>query len=117
MVLAAARHSDHPQQEASLCESVAAAAGFLRGEGATVRTRVLTGSATDLARSVCDEEGADLLMLTLHGGRGRRWFTNVAHAVLRCTNLPVLLVPIPDREQAIAIGGTSSRRRATYMLG
>lgn len=100
IVLAAARQAHDSSTAASLHESLNDAACQLGSAGATVHTRVLTGSAAALARSACAEERADLLILPLHSGRERRWFSAIANDVLRRTGLPALLAPISERTQA-----------------
>ncbi len=100
IVLAVARQPHDSSTAPALDESLSDAAHRLCDAGATVHTRVLTGSAATLARSACAEERADLLLLPLHSDRERRWFSAIANDVLRRTGLPALLVPIPEQPRA-----------------
>jgi nucleotide-binding universal stress UspA family protein len=74
----------------------------LRGESFQVRTQYIESSGENVATMICDfvnDEEADLIVMSTHGrtGIGRVLFGSVAHDVMECVNVPVLLIK-PDKE-------------------
>lgn len=72
----------------------------LRDENVRVRTHLIEGTA--VAHLICDyvkAEGIDLIVMSSHGRSGiaRVLFGSVAHAVMECVQIPVLLIQ-PDKE-------------------
>lgn len=69
-------------------------AGELRDRGVRVRTEVRRGDPVTEIASAARELEADLIAMTTHGrsGLGRLLFGSVAEAVLRTTELPVLMM-------------------------
>jgi nucleotide-binding universal stress UspA family protein len=83
--------------------SAAEEQGFLQEQTEALKRRGLTVSAEvrrgDPARSICHVAGKlqmDLIVLSTHGriGLGAVWEGSVANKVCRCTDIPVLLVPV-----------------------
>jgi nucleotide-binding universal stress UspA family protein len=71
----------------------------LRAEDIEVRTQVIEGLG--VASIICDyinDEGIDLVVMSTHGRTGisRFIFGSVAHNIMECTRVPVLLIH-PDR--------------------
>jgi nucleotide-binding universal stress UspA family protein len=72
----------------------------LRDEDLRVRTHVIEG--TGVSHLICDyvrAEGIDLIVMSSRGrsGLARMLFGSVAHAVMECAHVPVLLIQ-PDKE-------------------
>ena len=69
-------------------------AGKLRREGVNARAEVREGRVVDTLLACAEEWKADLAVLTTHGAGGfrRRWLGSVADALLRRSEVPVLLV-------------------------
>ena len=73
----------------------------LRDEAVHVRVQIIE-SGGDVANRICSYaqgEGVDLVVMSTHGrtGLARLMFGSVAHDVMHCIELPVLLVR-PDKE-------------------
>ena len=60
-----------------------------------VATRVSFGAAPEMIVQVADQAGVDLIVMSTHGrsGLNRFLYGSVAEAVLRGTQLPLLLIP------------------------
>jgi nucleotide-binding universal stress UspA family protein len=69
-------------------------AGKLRREGVNARAEVREGRVVDTLLACAEERKADLAVLTTHGAGGFRrwWLGSVADALLRRSEVPVLLV-------------------------
>jgi nucleotide-binding universal stress UspA family protein len=72
----------------------------LRNENLHVRTHMIEG--VDVGHLICDyvkAEGVDLVVMSTHGRSGiaRLLFGSVAHEVMTCLDVPVLLIR-PDKE-------------------
>lgn len=72
----------------------------LRDERLTVRTQMIEGAG--VAHLICDyilNEGVDLVVMSTHGrsGLARFLFGSVANEVMKCVNVPVLLIQ-PDKD-------------------
>jgi nucleotide-binding universal stress UspA family protein len=67
-----------------------------QGAGVPVYTRVMTGAPPEMILAVAEEAGVDLIVMSTHGraGLSRLLYGSVAEAVLRGTQLPVLLIPV-----------------------
>jgi nucleotide-binding universal stress UspA family protein len=67
-----------------------------RGAQVPVTTRVIVGAAPEMIVLVAEQSGADLIVMSTHGRSGliRFLYGSVAEAVLRGTQLPLLLVPV-----------------------
>ena len=63
--------------------------------GVPVSTRVAIGAAPELIVHVANQINADLIVMSTHGrsGLSRFLYGSVAEAVLRGTQLPLLLIP------------------------
>ena len=75
----------------------------LRNENIQVRTHMTEGM--DVPHLICDfirGEGVDLVVMSTHGrsGLGRLLFGSVAHEVVNCIDVPVMLIR-PDREPEV----------------
>jgi nucleotide-binding universal stress UspA family protein len=116
VVLAAVRPAHTQGADGELEAVLRDGAAQLRDHGASVRTRLIDGTVDELARRVCEEEQADLLALTLHGGRERHWFGDIAGRVLRRSCLPALLVPVNEIEHAAVVGGSATHQRAAPFI-
>ena len=73
----------------------------LRSEDITVRTQVIEGMG--VANIICDyinDEGIDLVVMSSHGRTGikRFIFGSVAHNIMECAKVPVLLIH-PDKDE------------------
>ena len=64
--------------------------------GVRVSTQVAFGAAPELIVHVADQINADLIVMSTHGrsGLSRFLYGSVAEAVLRGTQLPLLLIPV-----------------------
>src|SRR5206468_1487590 len=64
--------------------------------GVPVSTRVAIGAAPELIVHVANQINADLIVMSTHGrsGLSRFLYGSVAEAVLRGTQLPLLLIPV-----------------------
>jgi nucleotide-binding universal stress UspA family protein len=76
----------------------------LRHEDVRVRTHMTEG--VDIAHLICDfvtAEDIDLVVMSTHGRSGimRLMFGSVTHEVMRCVDVPVMLVK-PDDQKATA---------------
>lgn len=69
----------------------------LKSKGATVKTKVATGSAAPEIIKAADEVKADLIAMSTHGrsGLSRLTFGSITAKVLRGGNVPVLVVRAP----------------------
>ena len=69
----------------------------LKSTGATVKTKVVTGSAAEKIIKTADETNADLIAMSTHGRSGiSRWaFGSVTDRLLRGANKPILVVRAP----------------------
>ena len=69
----------------------------LKSSGATVKTKVTTGSAAEEIMRVADQIQADMIAMSTHGRHGlSRWaFGSVTDKVLRAGKAPVLVVRAP----------------------
>ena len=75
----------------------------LKSKGATVKTKVATGNATQEIIKAADEVKADMVAMSTHGrsGLSRLTFGSITAKVLRGGNVPVLVVRAPkDTEDA-----------------
>jgi len=61
-----------------------------------VKTRVAFGAAPEMIVQVADQTQAELIIMSTHGrsGLNRFLYGSVAEAVLRGTQLPLLLIPV-----------------------
>ena len=80
-------------------------AGFvprLRERGVSAETSVRSGDAVREILAGAAEAGADLIAMTTHGrtGLGRLLFGSVAEAVLRRSEVPVLLIRLTEKQVA-----------------
>jgi nucleotide-binding universal stress UspA family protein len=75
-------------------EALGEMAGKLRREGVNARAEVREGRVVDTLLACAQERNADLAVLTTHGAGGFRrwWLGSVADALLRRSEVPVLLV-------------------------
>ncbi|MBE2269839.1 MAG: universal stress protein [Anaerolinea sp.] len=76
----------------------------LRNENVRVRTHMTEGM--DVAHLICDfitAEGVDLVVMSTHGRSGiaRLMFGSVAHEVMGCVNVPVMLVKPDENNPAV----------------
>jgi len=64
--------------------------------GLSIETRVAMGAAPEMILKVAEGAGADLIAMTTHGRSGldRFLYGSVAEAVLRGTQVPLLLIPV-----------------------
>lgn len=69
----------------------------LKSAGATVKTKVTTGSAAEEIIRVADQIQADMVAMSTHGRHGlSRWaFGSVTDKILRAGKVPVLVVRAP----------------------
>ncbi|HRE27741.1 MAG TPA: universal stress protein [Anaerolineales bacterium] len=67
----------------------------LSGQGLTVRTRAVVGSAAGVICSIAQSDPIDLIVMSTHGRTGARRliYGSVVDAVLRAAHVPVMLVP------------------------
>lgn len=67
-----------------------------RASGVPVTTQVVVGAAPELIVRIADQCGAELIVMSTHGrsGLNRFLYGSVAEAVLRGTQLPLLLIPV-----------------------
>lgn len=75
----------------------------LRSEDIKVRTQLIEG--VGVASLICDyinEEGIDLVVMSTHGRTGIRRFIfgSVAHNIMECAKVPVLLIH-PDKDEGV----------------
>ena len=74
------------------------AAELATGAGVTAQQTLLHGKPSDLIVTRALDAGADLIVMTSHGRTGwsRAWMGSVADAVMRGSNVPVLMVRAND---------------------
>ncbi|MFC2007496.1 universal stress protein [Chloroflexota bacterium] len=74
--------------------------GALTSKGATVKTRVSFGDATNEILKAIEETNADLVAMSTHGRSGlRQWaFGSVTTKILRAATVPILTVRAPKEE-------------------
>ncbi len=67
-----------------------------KAAGVTVETRVALGAPPEMILRTAAGSGADLIVMSTHGRSGldRFLYGSVAEAVLRGTQLPLLLIPV-----------------------
>jgi nucleotide-binding universal stress UspA family protein len=75
-----------------------AVAERVRAGGVPAEARLLDADDDDVARAICEaarEQSVDLIVMSAHGGggRGHRFFGDVAELVLRAGEVPVLVIP------------------------
>ena len=82
------------QQEST--EYLQAIAAQWRGTGVPVAIQVAYGAPPEMIVQVSDQTNADLIVMSTHGrsGLNRFLYGSVAEAVLRGTQLPLLLIPV-----------------------
>ena len=76
----------------------------LRGRGVRVTTDARHGDPVAELVAAARETGADLIAMTTHGrsGIGRLLFGSVAEAVLRQSDIPVLMMRLTARQESAA---------------
>lgn len=87
-------------------EYLAPLAVELQHRGVRVKTEVRRGQAADEIVQAAREANADVIAMTTHGrsGLGRLLFGSVAEAVLRTSELPVLLIRVTEADIARRAG-------------
>ena len=74
----------------------------LKGKGAIVKTKVITGNAAEQIIKTADEVSADLVAMSTHGRSGiSRWaFGSVTDKVLQAGVVPILTIRAPKETQS-----------------